>query len=212
MAAYRIERALREATGVSGVTVIGYAGDYGGYFTTEEEYEAQHYEGAHTLYGRNAANHIRARLVQLVEGPAPEPIGPEEVTFDTGPRVQNFSVPATERKLRDPKPQVTLKGRQVTVRWHMPADVHIVFAEGYFVRLQESKDNTWHTVQHHGHDFDDLAEEIEIVRHVDLFDCFRNQAAWRIRFRLPWEPLADRPLRVQVAARINFPGFTAPIL
>jgi neutral ceramidase len=42
MAAYQIERTLQEATGVAGVTVLGYAGDYSGYFTTDEEYRAQH--------------------------------------------------------------------------------------------------------------------------------------------------------------------------
>ena len=65
MAAYRIEKALLDATDAAAVTVIGYTGDYGGYYTTEEEYRCQHYEGASMIYGRHATAHVRARHVQL---------------------------------------------------------------------------------------------------------------------------------------------------
>jgi hypothetical protein len=93
----------------------------------------------------------------------------------------------------------------------MPATARLVFAEGYFVRLEERRDGTWRPVRHHGHDFDDVSEEIEIVRSLDLFNWLGGQAAWTIRLQLPWEPTADRPLRVQVAPRATFPGFTARI-
>jgi len=63
---YRTARVLRAAAGVSRAAVIGYAGDYCGYVTTPEEYLAQHYEGASTLYGRNVSTHITALLEQCV--------------------------------------------------------------------------------------------------------------------------------------------------
>lgn len=44
---------LLEADGGHRVMVAGVCGDYSGYFTTEAEYLAQHYEGSSTLWGRN---------------------------------------------------------------------------------------------------------------------------------------------------------------
>ncbi|HJL19997.1 MAG TPA: neutral/alkaline non-lysosomal ceramidase N-terminal domain-containing protein [Sandaracinaceae bacterium LLY-WYZ-13_1] len=46
----RLERALRPH-GVARVHVTGYANAYAGYLTTPEEYRAQRYEGAYTLFG-----------------------------------------------------------------------------------------------------------------------------------------------------------------
>lgn len=40
--------------GVKYVIIAGLANAYGGYITTNEEYELQHYEGAHTLFGPNS--------------------------------------------------------------------------------------------------------------------------------------------------------------
>jgi neutral ceramidase len=57
-AAYTLETRLREhwlRTRGERVTAspIGLVGDYAGYVVTPPEYEYQHYEGAHTLYGAN---------------------------------------------------------------------------------------------------------------------------------------------------------------
>jgi neutral ceramidase len=45
---------VAEALGVdvADVLVQGYANDYAGYLTTPEEYDAQRYEGGHTMFGR----------------------------------------------------------------------------------------------------------------------------------------------------------------
>ncbi len=53
-AGHDIEAALVSLEGVAAVHVVACAGDYAGYYTTEEEYELQHFEGAHTLYGRRS--------------------------------------------------------------------------------------------------------------------------------------------------------------
>ncbi|WP_108073622.1 neutral/alkaline non-lysosomal ceramidase N-terminal domain-containing protein [Vitiosangium sp. GDMCC 1.1324] len=49
--AHRLEEEMR-AQGALQVMVAGVCGDYSGYLTTEREYEAQHYEGSSTLWGR----------------------------------------------------------------------------------------------------------------------------------------------------------------
>ena len=38
-------------TGVKDVVLSGYSNEYLHYFTTPQEYEMQHYEGGHTVYG-----------------------------------------------------------------------------------------------------------------------------------------------------------------
>ncbi|MFY0530269.1 neutral/alkaline non-lysosomal ceramidase N-terminal domain-containing protein [Archangium gephyra] len=50
--AHELAQAMR-ARGAQEVMVAGVCGDYAGYFTTEREYKAQHYEGSSTLWGRN---------------------------------------------------------------------------------------------------------------------------------------------------------------
>jgi neutral ceramidase len=54
VAGLRLRRAVAEALDVSinDVLVQGYANDYAGYLTTPEEYDAQRYEGGHTMWGR----------------------------------------------------------------------------------------------------------------------------------------------------------------
>lgn len=54
VAGLRLRRVVAEVLGVplADVLVQGYANDYAGYVTTPEEYDAQRYEGGHTMYGR----------------------------------------------------------------------------------------------------------------------------------------------------------------
>jgi neutral ceramidase len=67
-AAFLIESAMRQIPGVTTASVVGYAGDYAGYFTTRPEYLRQHYEGASTLYGAESTHHLAARLARLATG------------------------------------------------------------------------------------------------------------------------------------------------
>jgi neutral ceramidase len=54
VAGLRIRRAVADVLDVplDDVLVQGYANDYAGYVTTPEEYDAQRYEGGHTMFGR----------------------------------------------------------------------------------------------------------------------------------------------------------------
>lgn len=66
--ALHVEQALMRATGATSASVLGYAGDDGGSFTTGPEYATQHYEGAMTLYGPRAGRHLAERLALLASG------------------------------------------------------------------------------------------------------------------------------------------------
>lgn len=54
VAGYRCEAALLDDPGVLSASVISNTNDYMGYITTPEEYDLQHYEGGHTLFGINS--------------------------------------------------------------------------------------------------------------------------------------------------------------
>jgi hypothetical protein len=77
----RVRGAVLQATGgagINGVVISGLANDYADYFTTPQEYDAQHYEGAATVYGRASSDLLQQVLVDLsrdlVSGaPAPTP-------------------------------------------------------------------------------------------------------------------------------------------
>ena len=74
-AAFEVERDLLATLGAGGdiesASAIGYAGDYAGYVTTPAEYELQHYEGAHTLYGRDTLARYTSALALGAPFPAP---------------------------------------------------------------------------------------------------------------------------------------------
>ena len=59
------------------VLLAGLASEYVSYFVTPEEYDAQHYEGASTLYGRQAGpavgQHLAALAAEFARPAAPEP-------------------------------------------------------------------------------------------------------------------------------------------
>jgi len=65
MAGWRIEEAVRSNAGTASASVIGYAGDYLGYWVTPEEYLEQRYEAASTMFGRDAATLLTERLGKL---------------------------------------------------------------------------------------------------------------------------------------------------
>ena len=79
----RFEAAVRPALppGVRDPVVIGLANNYMGYLTTPEEYDMQHYEGGHTVFGLWTSLLVRNSLVTLTRAlatkqPAPEPDAP----------------------------------------------------------------------------------------------------------------------------------------
>ena len=106
----RVRRSVLAATqgsGVSRVVIAGLANEYLSYFTTPEEYEAQHYEGANTLYGKTASlvlqgtlDELASRLVRgqpdppayaydpinsVADNAAPFPSGPDSATRGAQP-------------------------------------------------------------------------------------------------------------------------------
>ncbi|MBI5368795.1 MAG: neutral/alkaline non-lysosomal ceramidase N-terminal domain-containing protein [Planctomycetes bacterium] len=227
-AGWRIEQAVLSSLAGAGVTrawVIGYAGDYGGYYTTPEEYDHQTYEGASMLFGRNAANHVRARLAQLAAGNAPPAAGPGVVTLEVGHGVNRFSMPASSPPAQV-TPVVSRDGLSVTVYWQMGTRIRPEMAPGiprptpggpapapvsaYFARLEENRGAGWTPVVVGGQPVDDVWGEIVLRRRIERPGRIPI-AAWSLEATLPALPEPGRRLRLHVLPRGRFPGFDTEI-
>ncbi len=77
MTAHQIQESLLRLLPVESASVIGYAGDYAGYFTTTHEYLKQAYEGASTIYGRYTVPHLVARIGIMARSDAQAPRLPQ---------------------------------------------------------------------------------------------------------------------------------------
>lgn len=81
----RVRNAVMEVAQGAGITrpvISGLANEYLQYFTTPEEYRAQHYEGGSQLYGTQAANLLKFTLVDLSKALAEGRPAPEAFAFD----------------------------------------------------------------------------------------------------------------------------------
>ena len=106
-------RRLRRSTlaagrpaGIRRIVVSGLANDFIQYFTTQEEYGRQHYEGGTMLFGAAAGVFVQERLTELVEAIAarkpaapPDPFDPRNGVVDDAaayPRGATSSLPLAE--------------------------------------------------------------------------------------------------------------------
>jgi neutral ceramidase len=70
--------------GVRDALIVGLAHRYRGYFTTPEEYDQQHYEGGHTVFGRNTSLLIETTHAELAARLAVPPADALVATTATG--------------------------------------------------------------------------------------------------------------------------------
>lgn len=120
----RVKRAVMAVAGPAGVSQVVIAGltnEYLSYFTTPEEYQAQHYEGGSNLYGRYSSNlleqtlvDLSARLVRGAPAPAPYPFDPTHgVSADAAP----FGTGATQATITG-QPQPVARLAHAHFAWH----------------------------------------------------------------------------------------------
>jgi neutral ceramidase len=74
--------AASAGTGVTRVVLAGYANEYASYFTTPEEYAAQHYEGGTTIYGPASGPFVAESLADLAGRLARGEPAPDAAPFD----------------------------------------------------------------------------------------------------------------------------------
>ena len=117
----RFEEAVRPQlpAGVEDPVVVGLANDYMGYLTTPEEYQMQHYEGGHTVFGLWTSLLVRDSLVALSRSlatgePAPEPDQPADLG-GTDPGA--FPAGDTEGSLSEEPVEAVRRFDTVSIAW-----------------------------------------------------------------------------------------------
>lgn len=203
LAAWQIEQRVLTHPQIETAVVVGYTGDYGGYFTTRKQYDMQHYEGASTLYGRNITNYFAAYHEHFanLSGSTPAlPAGP--VDFDTGPPKNEFKTP-TNADAFEPNETISRVGTRVDLTWQMKMNTRVVFAESVVIHVEvQQADTTWAPLQHMGRDFNDFWHVFHIRR---TFNLMPPSELWHVWFELPPTIPAGETLRVRISALDNFP-------
>ena len=105
--------------GVTDPLVVGLANDYMGYLTTPEEYQMQHYEGGHTVYGMWTSLLARQTFVALTRSlalgePAPPPDAPAEMG---GTDAGAFPTGDAEGSITEEPRAAVARFDTVSIRW-----------------------------------------------------------------------------------------------
>jgi hypothetical protein len=177
----RVRAALAKAAplGVTGVQLSGLANEYLSYFVTPEEYDAQHYEGGSTMYGREASVLMQEELVKLVgELRAGTPATPP---YDADPRngvadtAAPFGTGASSATIAA-QPGTTQRLARATFSWTGAAKGLDMPVGKPFVSVQRLDGGAWRPAT----------------------DDFGLQIVWRVdgngRYDAQWEIPRDEPL------------------
>jgi neutral ceramidase len=134
----------------------GYSNAYSGYVTTPEEYDAQHYEGASTHFGRYTLPAYQQELAKLAAAlrdglPTPSAVSPpwlgdNQLSAKAGPVLDT---PPLGRRFGDPATQPAAeyrRGQQVTAVFYTGHPNNNLRDEGTFLEVQRLDGTAWRTV------------------------------------------------------------------
>jgi neutral ceramidase len=131
------------------VVLAGYANEYASYFTTPEEYEAQHYEGGTTVYGPASGPFLSASLADLASRltqrrPAPVPY-PFDPTMGLRPTAGPYPPGARRGRILS-QPGTTARLGHAVVRWRGGASGMDRPLDRAFVTVQRRAGRGWRSV------------------------------------------------------------------
>jgi neutral ceramidase len=152
VAGLRLRRAVADVLGTTfdNVLVQGYANDYAGYLTTPEEYDAQRYEGGHTMFGRwQLAAYLQevSRLATAMRDGAPVDHGTVPTPAKTPKAARVRDPKAHVVAVRQPEPSYAA-GSVVTVVRNV-SDPRGVVQPAYLV-VERQDGGTWKRVASDG--------------------------------------------------------------
>jgi neutral ceramidase len=198
--------------GVIDVAIVGLANGYHGYFTTPEEYDQQHYEGGHTVFGKYTSlvvEHAHAELAAaLAAAPSPRVVAsgtpPSSVAAPTGDGGSPGSL------LEQPVELVERMGL-VEVAWSGGPLGRDRPVDAPFVTVQRAVDGAWRDV------ITDLdigllwREQLGTGRYRAHLDVAHDLAEGTYRFRIDSEryQLTSRSFRVVASDGIRLLGAMA---
>ncbi|MBX3458596.1 MAG: neutral/alkaline non-lysosomal ceramidase N-terminal domain-containing protein [Planctomycetes bacterium] len=203
-AAWQIENTCR-VNGDEHVMPLGWAGDYSGYFTTECEYLAQHYEGSSTLWGRYSTNHL-AKHLKMVSQRQIQAKLPGQAQFNIQHTESNFSpnYPPIESAML--QPNMGSRFGKPRLSWYMPQSARYVPGGQWFVRLEVQRNGKWTPLLVDGVPFDDINHEIVVSRDlINDTDLGIVRCLWHAEFS---RPASNGSLRAHVRKGTEFPGLT----
>jgi len=160
---------------VSRIVIDGLADEYMQYFTTPQEYEAQHYEGGSTLWGEYQSYAILDGLVRLTtalagNAPAPPPVNDDARNgVTTGAGAAPFSTGASSGTITQ-QPQTTQRLAHAQLAWQGAAGGADMRLGAPFVTVRFLSGGVWTRVA------DDLG--LQIVWRVD--DSGDYTAQWEV--------------------------------
>jgi hypothetical protein len=189
-------------SGITHAVISGLANEYLSYFTTPEEYDQQHYEGAATLYGKYASLVLENTLVDLVRrlvagqpAPEPYPYDPRNGVADDAPPYDPGAASGTITR----QPEAVQRLERAEIEWHGGPQGLDKQLDHPFVRVQRRVRRAWRAVT------DDLG--LQILWRVDDNGGYR--AEWEVplsavagayrfvitanRYRLDSDPFAVEP-------------------
>ncbi|MFP4633279.1 MAG: neutral/alkaline non-lysosomal ceramidase N-terminal domain-containing protein [Halobacteriales archaeon] len=143
----RIRRDVESAVDVDDVSVIGLSNAYRGYFTTPEEYDRQHYEGGHTVYGRHSEALVRdglrraARTLESDERSRRSTASP-----DAGTPLSSTPAGASEGAIRRQPPAACERPGVVEFRWKGGRRGRDMPLDDDFVSLELDTGDGWRSV------------------------------------------------------------------
>lgn len=133
--------------GVEDLAVVGVANGYHGYFTTPEEYDQQHYEGGHTVFGKYTSLAMENALVDLAAAIDAEGSGAAE---PAGTRPEPPAAPVgrsgADPTITDDAPETVERMEVVTVGWEGEPDGRDRPVGEPFVVLERCDGDAWEEV------------------------------------------------------------------
>ncbi|MCA9663223.1 MAG: neutral/alkaline non-lysosomal ceramidase N-terminal domain-containing protein [Myxococcales bacterium] len=187
------------------VHLIGLANTYRSYFTTPEEYDQQHYEGASTIYGRDSGHALASDLACLAAptGPCDGRLAPEAMRYRPGQERLHSAVDRSRsrRWWQAGFDAVALifdrrGAAPVALRFDTPVPAAGAIGDAVWPRLDvelRSRGAWLPWVGAAGRESDRLHRFVTIVRE-DLGDRWRWEARWLDPAALP----AGIPARIRV--------------
>jgi hypothetical protein len=176
---HAVERRAR-GDGVRRAVISGLANEYSSYYTTPEEYDAQHYEGAATVYGRASSVAVQEVLVKLTAALVNGATAPEPYPYDPRNGVQANAAPfsrgAAEGAMVEEPQRVARRLRHPAIGWRGAPRGFDRPLESAFVKVQRRSGGDWRTVE------SDLG--LEVLWQVDADGLYRAH----------WEPPYDQRL------------------